>query len=142
MSFHVEDIPGCDELYKAVPRKKIQDDDYPEPGVFVKNGTGVSTSWSKYSTALACRTLRSRPEAHGVYALPVQGVRDLAMGVSHTPKDWCQAHADIVEVDRDPEYHVKLARMAAASGMRLRPNPPKLSASEEKRAQKASYKKT
>jgi hypothetical protein len=124
MSFDVERIEDAHELLKAVSRAQVHDD-FPEPGVFVPLGAGISTSWSKHSTPQQCREIRSRPHTNHVFALPVGRVRSLSFTVTHTPKDWCRAHADISEVERDPEYQVKLARLAAEAGIRLRADPPK-----------------
>lgn len=129
MAFTAEDIPDTDLLFKWIPRSRFQNDGCPDPNFLVDIGSGMSTSWNKYATALDCKNSTNRPESVGVVSFDVKKVRALLLSVEHTPKHWSQAHSD-VKGPKTAEIQVKLSRMAE---MAVKPEPPKPNKHEKKR---------
>lgn len=122
MSYPVEQIPNCDLLFKWFPRSKCDDDGRPHAEAFQAKGAGMSTSWSRYSSAEECRAMCKRPTTLGVVSLAVADVRSLLLGIQHSPRDlagsWvgfprqAQAHTDVIGAD-DLEIQIRLRDLAA-----------------------------
>lgn len=104
----VEQIPGEDNLFRRVPPNRAFPNGKPRPGAFSDKNGGMSSSWDKYAKADACR---GNPPTCGVAKLNVMSVRDLGLGVAHTPRDADQAHSD-VSGEKDDEIRLALANLA------------------------------
>ena len=81
------------------------------PGVFQDRQGGMSTDWSKYSTAQEALLRARTPVANGIMELPVKPVRDVPLGVDHRPIPENRAHSEVIGA-KDTEARVKLGRIA------------------------------
>jgi hypothetical protein len=96
----IENIPGEDLLYMRVHRNYIQNGE-PIPGVFQNHGEGeqegMSTDWSKYSTAEQTKLRAANPAwKGGVIQMIVGDVRRIPrQTVEHAPLPDNQAHTNV-----------------------------------------------
>lgn len=83
-----EEIPSTDLLYYRVHRNDIRDSppDAPRPNAFRKQGSGMSTDWSRYSDAAAARGRAVSPSDNAIAVLAVGSVREKGFfTVDHDP---------------------------------------------------------
>jgi hypothetical protein len=81
------------------------------PGVFRDHGGGMSTDWSKYSTALETQNRAKKPADNGVVCLVAGKVRDIkGLSVVHTPHNTTPPHPRHVDVfgEKDEEVRMRL----------------------------------
>lgn len=110
--WQVEEIPDHDDLLRAVHECFRKRDGTISPGAFKNQEGGMSTDWSKYSTAEQTRQIRKEPEKNAVVRMNVGRVRDIPeQRVVHTPDATNRAHTD-VEGIKDAEVRVLLRREA------------------------------
>lgn len=107
-----EAIPDEDHIFRWVPANRINARGQPAPGAFKERGSGMSTDWSKYSTAKESQDRAQKPELTGIARLEVEEVRRLGLGVTHTPRDWNRAHTDVTGIGDDEELRLLLRDMA------------------------------
>lgn len=109
--WQVEQVPDGDFLFTAVHEMWFRDGAI-LPGAFKNHGDGMSTDWSKYSTARKTQQRRSQPEKNAVVQLSVQRVRAIPrQRVEHTPFQDNQAHTDVFG-EKDTEVRILLRRAA------------------------------
>ena len=114
-SWPEETIPDADHLFMRV-HKMWKRDDGISPGAFQNHNSGMSTDWSKYSTAEATRARAMKLEL--LYAVIQMKVGDVRMVpnqvVRHTP-DVARnnrAHTDVIGDKKKEKIRVKLRRIA------------------------------
>jgi len=106
----VEEIPDKDFLFMRVHIINVRDD-IPTPGAFKNHGDGMSTDWSKYSTAQETLRRAKHSSKNGVIKMIVGEVRGLSgQRVEHTPIATNQAHTDIFG-EKDEEIRIKFRRI-------------------------------
>lgn len=104
-------IPDVDDLFMAV-HKQFFAQGALQPGAFRDHGIGMSTDWSKYSTAHECRSRRKVPQDNAVIRLPVGATRrDAKQRVEHAPLDRNRSHTEVVG-KKDAEARIRLRRLA------------------------------
>ncbi len=109
-----EHIPDEDTLYMRIHRTWFDEDNKIIPKAFQNHGGGMSTNWSKYSTAEQTRDevamYGKNPEDNAVGAFIVGNVREIPrQSVEHTPTPDNRAHTD-VPGEKDNEVRVLLRR--------------------------------
>lgn len=108
--WEIEEIPNADILYYRVHKNDWNPDGTPKEGAFRnspnKQTSGMSTNWSKYSTAgQALEGTRKPKEEYGVVALNVAAVRAIPdQEIKHSPdRDSVnRSHTDVFG-RKDPE---------------------------------------
>lgn len=106
----VEDIPDEDRLYMWAHRNYIdpKTGDF-GPGMFrIRSGEdGMSTAWSKYSTAEQLHRRAKKPQDNAIIVMRVGEVRAIPnQVVRHKPLPDHQAHSEI-EGEKDTEARAK-----------------------------------
>lgn len=114
MTFPVEEIADGDSLFRRVRDNRFSASGKPMPGAFAENGAGMSTDWSKYSTAASSLAASPEPARFGIVQLAVGAIRETGAVVAHTPRHHNRAHSDVSMVSE--EIRLKLARMAVVIG--------------------------
>lgn len=114
-SWPEESIPDADPLFMRV-HKQWRRGDGVSPGAFKDHNSGMSTDWSKYSTAEETRARATKPEVlYSVVQMNVGDVRKVPnQVVRHTP-DVARnnrAHTDVIGDKKAEEIRVKLRRIA------------------------------
>jgi hypothetical protein len=107
--FDIEEIPDPDFLYYRIHKNNVVDGKI-IPGVFkAKGGVGMSTDWSKYSTAEEALKRASTPESNGIISLNVGRVRKIKeLAVKHVPIEGNQAHSEVYGVPEKGELKTKV----------------------------------
>jgi hypothetical protein len=108
-----EGIPDLDRVFMRIHESYVRDGQI-NPGVFRDHGTGMSTDWDKYATALETRSRGRTPEANGVVSMVVGRIRgEAGQDVIHDPDLAVgnRAHADVVG-EKTPKVRVLLLRLA------------------------------
>jgi hypothetical protein len=141
-----EEIPDRDCLFRRVKRKLIRatengGDHEIDPVAFEDTGDGMSTSWCRHGDPESARAGVNQPHRFGVVMLPVGQVRAVPLKVQHTPNRpngrYIREHADVIG-QKTIAARTKLADMARLA---LPADPPQVSESEAKAAQKMLNKK-
>ena len=108
----VERIPDSDSLYMRVHRAWLKPNGNVARGAFQNHGRGMSTDWSKYSTAEDTRGRGKSPPDNAVVRMVAGQVRAIpGQRVEHSPLLENRAHADVVG-EKDTEIRVLLGRIA------------------------------
>ena len=99
MDLTKEDIPNKDVLYRWVKKDQV-DGDLVFPTTFIDVGKGMSTDWSKYSTAEETKnrvaSWGNNQKEYGVISFVAGEVRKIEnQNVEHTPTKKNRAHSDI-----------------------------------------------
>ena len=107
----IESIPNEDSLFMRVHRTWFTPDGSIIPRAFQNHGGGMSTDWSRFSTATETRGRKS-PIDNAVVSMEVGLVRAVpGQTVEHTPLADNRAHTD-VRGEKDEEARVLLRRVA------------------------------
>jgi hypothetical protein len=98
VKWSIEPIPDEDPLYRRVHANLFPSanscDDIP-PGAF-HDTDGISTDWSKYSTAAESRNRAAAPAKNAVIQLTAGDVRSFkSLRVDHEPEDGNRSHSCI-----------------------------------------------
>lgn len=111
MAWPIEEIPDDDSLYMRIHKNNIGEDGQPNPGAFRDHEGGMSTNWSKYSTAEDTRNQAKNPSVNGVVKCKAGTVRSIStLHVLHTPEVNNRAHTDVVG-EKTPQVRVELRRL-------------------------------
>lgn len=135
--WHVEEIPDSDSLFYRVHETYLNGEKKIPPAAFRLRGGGMSTDWSRYSSAERQRLRATVPEENGVVTLPAGEVREHpALVVVHTPRQDNRAHADVMGIPlkgaEKTAVRLYLRDVAlAAGGWTIHPNAPVASAAGE-----------
>lgn len=106
-----ESIPDRDVLFMRVHRQWTLDGS-PTPGAFQDRDGGMSTDWSKYSTAQDTLKRARKPEMNGILKMQVEQVRKIPnQTVQHTPKPENRAHTDVFGNKDDVEVRLLFSRI-------------------------------
>jgi hypothetical protein len=112
-----EALPDDGLLYYRVHRTQAVGNAV-RPGAFANRPNarpsppnGMSTSWTKYSTAVETQQGGRIPSDNGVVSLIAAAVRGIGgQTVEHTPRQENRAHTDVFG-EKSPEVRLKLARL-------------------------------
>jgi hypothetical protein len=111
-----EPIPSNAKLFMRVHKNYMPDGEV-TIACFRNHGEGMSTDWSKYSTAEECRARARNPQVNAVIEMGVGCVREIpGQTVVHTPIQGRpdipdnRAHTDVYGEKRDNEIRVRFRR--------------------------------
>ena len=110
-TWSVEDIPDSDRLYMRVHKTWLKVDGTISAGVLENHGAGMSTDWSRYSSAEATRERARKPVENAVVEMVTREVRAVpGQRVQHSPLPENRAHT-VVLGEKDEEARVLLRRI-------------------------------
>jgi hypothetical protein len=93
----IEYIPDADSVFMRAHQIHFRNGDL-QPGVFkAQGGTGMSSDWSKYSSARETKERAKKPSENAVLRLMVGRIRtipDFGLEVKHVPLPGNKAHAE------------------------------------------------
>lgn len=112
--FEKEEIPDNDNLYYRIHNSYIREGEI-TPGVFQERGGGMSTDWSKYSTAEQSLNRAPNPKDNGIVKFVVGSVRKIELTVEHSPKPAHQSHTDVIGIP--PKRELKISMRAKLKQM-------------------------
>lgn len=112
-SFKAEPIPNADQLYMRVHIGTWARGGNLRAGAFQNHNGGMSTDWSKYSTAEQTRERGRKPAAeYAVVEMSAGAVRAVpGQEVRHAPLPDNRAHTDVVG-EKDEEARTLLKRLS------------------------------
>jgi hypothetical protein len=114
--YPIEEIPDQDLLFCRVHHLNLymeNDNVRIKPQAFdptpypPKTANGLSTNWSKYSSAEQTKTDARVPENYAVVSFLVQKVRDIPLSVVHSPTK-NQAHTHILDIPPREQNDAKI----------------------------------
>ena len=112
--FPHEAIPDSDKLFQRVHKAHFRHGKLALSMVFNNHGEGMSTDWSKYSSARKTKEnaiiYGKNPENYGVIKMNVGVVKAIKQQtVKHTPKPENRAHTDVIG-PKDQEIRLRFNR--------------------------------
>ena len=110
-----ETVPDDARLFMRVHDQHIDKAGKLRPGVFRDQGAGMSTDWSKYSSAEDSRSRARKPFENGVISIAAGDTRRVrGLTVEHTPYNAEPPHARHVDVcgEKDEEVRMRLLELA------------------------------
>lgn len=109
MSFIEEIIPDKDLLFYRLHKNEIREGEI-IPGAFrAKGGIGMSTDWSKYSSAEQALNRAITPQDNAIVSLNVGKVKSIeGLSVKHCPIDDNQAHAEVYGIPERGEFKTRI----------------------------------
>jgi len=105
--FEKEEIPDNDNLYYRIHNSYIREGEL-TPGVFKEKGGGMSTDWSKYSTAEQSLNRAPNPKDNGIVKFEVGSVRKTKLTVEHFPIPENQSHTDVIGIPPKGEFKISM----------------------------------
>ncbi|MBK9338284.1 MAG: hypothetical protein IPM98_17715 [Lewinellaceae bacterium] len=106
----IEDIPDSDFLYYRIHKSFLVNGEL-IPGAFQERGEGadrgMSTDWSKYSTAEETQQRSKIPVENGIGQFSVEAVRAINLEVTHAPILENRSHSHIKGIPHEGQLKTK-----------------------------------
>ena len=97
LEWAAEVIPDTDSVFMRAHRSHFWNGEL-GPGVFRKQGEGMSVDWARYASPQATKSRGKTPNDNAVIIMPVLGIRQIRdLTVEHTPnrQQANRAHSDV-----------------------------------------------